>query len=93
MVQYLLMITAELENLTNLLPQGGSDDVNFPFMFKLKCGCGEVTEKETCLSLNETDTHPKKWVVYSRRKGIQHRNGKKEIGTANQANQTENGKA
>ncbi|XP_019175868.1 PREDICTED: UPF0587 protein C1orf123 homolog [Ipomoea nil] len=54
MVQYLLMITAELENLTNLQPQGGSDDVNFPFMFKLKCGCGEVTEKETCVSLNET---------------------------------------
>nr|GMD93411.1 UPF0587 protein C1orf123 homolog [Ipomoea batatas] len=23
-------------------------------MIKLKCGCGEVTEKETCVSLNET---------------------------------------
>ncbi|KAL6980071.1 hypothetical protein U1Q18_021721 [Sarracenia purpurea var. burkii] len=55
MVNYMLMITAELENLTNLEPQGGCDDPNFTYFFKLKCGnCGEVTQKETCVSLNET---------------------------------------
>ncbi|KAL0297236.1 UNVERIFIED_CONTAM: CXXC motif containing zinc binding protein [Sesamum radiatum] len=100
MVNYLLMITAELENLTDLQPQGGCDDPNFSYYFKaqghdkrhlhyacfwmialpfylagemphsqlllgksaplltvtmLKCGnCGEVTQKETCVTLNET---------------------------------------
>ncbi|KAA8521305.1 hypothetical protein F0562_011949 [Nyssa sinensis] len=55
MVNYMLMITAELENLTNLQPQGGSDDPNYTYYFKMKCGnCGEVTQKETCVSLNET---------------------------------------
>ncbi|PSR91759.1 UPF0587 protein like [Actinidia chinensis var. chinensis] len=55
MVNYALMITAELDNLTNLEPQGGCDDPNFTYYIKLKCGCcGEVTKKETCLSLNET---------------------------------------
>ncbi|KAH7846395.1 hypothetical protein Vadar_013493 [Vaccinium darrowii] len=39
MVNYLLMITAELENLTNLEPQGGYDDPNFTYYFKCKfCG-------------------------------------------------------
>ncbi|KAF8393482.1 hypothetical protein HHK36_021726 [Tetracentron sinense] len=60
MVNFLLMITAELENLTNLQPQGGCDDPNFTYYFKLKCGnCGEVTQKETCVSLNETVPLPK----------------------------------
>ncbi|CAA2959061.1 UPF0587 protein C1orf123 homolog [Olea europaea var. sylvestris] len=55
MVNYMLMIAAELENLTDLQPQGGCDDPNFTYYFKLKCGnCGEVTQKETCVSLNET---------------------------------------
>ncbi|KAL2544962.1 hypothetical protein Fot_14195 [Forsythia ovata] len=55
MVNYMLMIGAELENLTDLQPQGGCDDPNFTYYFKLKCGnCGEVTQKETCVSLNET---------------------------------------
>ncbi|KAI3468153.1 hypothetical protein Pfo_024816 [Paulownia fortunei] len=55
MVNYVLMISAELENLTDLQPQGGCDDPNFTYYFKLKCGnCGEVTQKETCVSLNET---------------------------------------
>ncbi|XP_047338187.1 CXXC motif containing zinc binding protein [Impatiens glandulifera] len=55
MVNYLLMITAELENLTNLQPEDGKDDPNFSYYFKLKCGnCGEVTQKETCVCLNET---------------------------------------
>ncbi|XP_052210929.1 uncharacterized protein LOC127813871 [Diospyros lotus] len=55
MVNYMLRIKAELENLTNLEPQGGCDDPNFSYYFKLKCGnCGEVTLKETCVSLNET---------------------------------------
>ncbi|XP_075496190.1 uncharacterized protein LOC142533335 [Primulina tabacum] len=55
MVNYMLMISAELENLTDLQPQDGCDDANFAYYFKLKCGnCGEVTQKETCVSLNET---------------------------------------
>ncbi|KAL1552370.1 CXXC motif containing zinc binding protein [Salvia divinorum] len=55
MVNHLLMISADLENLADLQPQGGCDDPNFTYLFKLKCGnCGEVTQKETCLSLNET---------------------------------------
>ncbi|KAL3500658.1 hypothetical protein ACH5RR_039751 [Cinchona calisaya] len=60
MVNYKLMITAELENLTNLQPQGGCDDPTFNFYFKLKCGsCGEVTPKEICLSLNDVVPHGK----------------------------------
>ncbi|CAK9143967.1 unnamed protein product [Ilex paraguariensis] len=60
MVNYLLMITAELENLTDLQPQGGCDDPNFNYFFKLKCGnCGEVTQKETWVMLNETVPLPK----------------------------------
>ncbi|KAL8522168.1 hypothetical protein ACS0TY_012348 [Phlomoides rotata] len=55
MVNYLLMICADLDNLTDFQPQGGCDDPNFTYYFKLKCGnCGEVTQKETCISLNET---------------------------------------
>ncbi|KAI4376278.1 hypothetical protein MLD38_014060 [Melastoma candidum] len=55
MVNYLLKVTAELENLTNLHPQGSCDDPDFYYFFKLKCGhCGEITEKETCLTLSET---------------------------------------
>ncbi|XP_028796071.1 CXXC motif containing zinc binding protein [Neltuma alba] len=55
MVNYMLMIAADLENLTNLEPQGGCDDPNFSYLFKVKCGrCGEVSQKETCVALNET---------------------------------------
>ncbi|KAI5647976.1 hypothetical protein M9H77_33981 [Catharanthus roseus] len=55
MVNYILMITAELENLTNLQPQGGCDNPNVTYYLKLKCGnCGEPTPKEAWLSLNET---------------------------------------
>ncbi|TKY57947.1 Transcription elongation factor SPT6 [Spatholobus suberectus] len=55
MVNFMLMITADLENLTNLEPQGGCDDANFSYLFKLKCGrCGELTQKETCVALNDT---------------------------------------
>lgn len=50
----MLMISADLENLTNLQPQGGCDDPNFSYFFKLKCGCGELSQKETCVSLAET---------------------------------------
>lgn len=35
MVNYMLMITADLENLTNLQPQGGCDDPNFSYFFKV----------------------------------------------------------
>ncbi|XP_017429094.1 uncharacterized protein LOC108337144 isoform X2 [Vigna angularis] len=39
MVNFTLMITAELENLTNLQPQGGCDDPDFSYLFKCKfCG-------------------------------------------------------
>ncbi|XP_062160055.1 uncharacterized protein LOC133867339 [Alnus glutinosa] len=59
MVKCLLMIAAELENLTNLEPQGGCDDPNFSYLFKLKCGtCGEVSQKETCVALGETVALP-----------------------------------
>ncbi|EXB66900.1 hypothetical protein L484_019538 [Morus notabilis] len=55
MVNYVLQITADLENLTDLQPQGGCDDPNFSFLFKLKCGrCGEVSQKETCVVLNDS---------------------------------------
>ncbi|KAL2317890.1 hypothetical protein Fmac_031766 [Flemingia macrophylla] len=55
MVNFMLMISAELENLTNLQPQGGCDDPDFSYLFKLKCGrCGELSQKETCLVLNDT---------------------------------------
>ena len=35
MVNYMLMITGELENLTNLQPQGGCDDPDFTYYFKV----------------------------------------------------------
>ncbi|KAJ4708151.1 hypothetical protein OWV82_018145 [Melia azedarach] len=55
MVNYMLMICADLENLTDLQPQGGCDDPNFSYFFKLKCGrCRELSQKETCVTLNET---------------------------------------
>ncbi|KAL3498561.1 hypothetical protein ACH5RR_041293 [Cinchona calisaya] len=54
MVNYMLMITAKLENLTDLQPQGGCDDPNLNYFFKLKCErCGEMTPKEACLNLND----------------------------------------
>ncbi|MFS8006695.1 putative CXXC motif containing zinc binding protein [Helianthus anomalus] len=54
MVNFMLYITAELENLTNFQPKGGDDDPNFTYYFKLKCeNCGEVTDKETRVSLSE----------------------------------------
>uniref|UniRef100_A0A0D6R8U4 CXXC motif containing zinc binding protein n=1 Tax=Araucaria cunninghamii TaxID=56994 RepID=A0A0D6R8U4_ARACU len=60
MVQFLLEIKAELENLTNLQPQGGCDDPEFSYYFKLKCGnCGEVSQKETCVTLSEMVDQPK----------------------------------
>ncbi|TXG61944.1 hypothetical protein EZV62_013307 [Acer yangbiense] len=58
MVNYLLMICADLENLTNLEPHDGCDDLNFSYLFKsfmVKCGCcGELSQKETCVSLGDT---------------------------------------
>ncbi|KAJ8774789.1 hypothetical protein K2173_017235 [Erythroxylum novogranatense] len=55
MVNYMLMIAADLENLTNLQPLDGCDDPTFSYLFKVKCGrCGELSQKETCVSLNET---------------------------------------
>ncbi|XP_044462957.1 CXXC motif containing zinc binding protein [Mangifera indica] len=54
MVNYMLMILADLENLTNLEPEGGCDNPNFSYFFKVKCGrCGEMSQKETCVTLNE----------------------------------------
>ncbi|KAK3213047.1 hypothetical protein Dsin_017753 [Dipteronia sinensis] len=55
MVNYMLMICADLENLTNLEPHDGCDDPNFSYFFKVKCGCcGELSQKETCVSLGDT---------------------------------------
>ncbi|PWA60928.1 hypothetical protein CTI12_AA378100 [Artemisia annua] len=60
MVNYMLFVTAELENLTNFQPRGGVNAPNFTYYFKLKCeSCGEVTDKETCVSLNEEVDRPK----------------------------------
>ncbi|KAM7490509.1 hypothetical protein LguiA_033430 [Lonicera macranthoides] len=60
MVNYWLMITAEFDNIVSLQPQGDCDDPNYTYYFKLKCGsCGEVTQKETCVSLNEEVALPK----------------------------------
>ncbi|KAK9946313.1 hypothetical protein M0R45_011782 [Rubus argutus] len=53
MVHFLLGIRAKLESLTNLQPQGGCNDPNFTYLFKLKCeGCGELTEKEIGVRLS-----------------------------------------
>ncbi|XP_056176964.1 uncharacterized protein LOC115670917 isoform X2 [Syzygium oleosum] len=55
MVNYMLKINAELESLANLQPQNGCDDPDFSYFFKMRCGrCGEVTQKETCLTLGES---------------------------------------
>ncbi|KAK7291019.1 hypothetical protein RIF29_05857 [Crotalaria pallida] len=55
MVNYLLKITADLENLHLLQPQGGCDDPHFSYLFKLKCGrCGELSPRETCVTLSDT---------------------------------------
>ncbi|CAL0308192.1 unnamed protein product [Lupinus luteus] len=55
MVNFMLMITAKLDNLTNLQPQGGCDDANFSYLFKVKCGrCGELSQRQTCVALNDT---------------------------------------
>lgn len=35
MVNHLLMISADLENLADLQPQGGCDDPNFTYLFKV----------------------------------------------------------
>ncbi|MED6157051.1 hypothetical protein PIB30_019890 [Stylosanthes scabra] len=60
MVNYMLMITADLENLTDLQPHGGCNDPDFTFMFKVKCGnCGEISQKETCVCLKETFSVPR----------------------------------
>ncbi|XP_010267076.1 PREDICTED: UPF0587 protein C1orf123 homolog [Nelumbo nucifera] len=59
MVIMKLVIRAELENLTNLQPEGGCDEPNFTYYFKLHCeNCGEVSQKRTCVSLNERVPHP-----------------------------------
>ncbi|XP_004251192.2 uncharacterized protein [Solanum lycopersicum] len=59
MVKFMLLIKAELDNITDLQPQGGCDDDNFRYYFKLKCTlCGEITQKETYVRLVETVPHP-----------------------------------
>ncbi|KAK8547382.1 hypothetical protein V6N13_098092 [Hibiscus sabdariffa] len=59
MVKFMLKIAADLENLTNLQPQGGCDDPYFSYLFKLKCGnCGEMSRKEICVSLDYAVRHP-----------------------------------
>lgn len=55
MVLYMLLISAELENLTNLQPLGGCDDPNYRYYFKVKCeNCGEISQKETCVTMSES---------------------------------------
>ncbi|XP_073130390.1 uncharacterized protein [Henckelia pumila] len=43
MVNYMLMISAELENLTGFQPQDGCDDANFTYYFKCKFCAREGT--------------------------------------------------
>ncbi|GJM94137.1 hypothetical protein PR202_ga10754 [Eleusine coracana subsp. coracana] len=60
MVFYALHVGAELDGLTNLQPRHGCDDPNFPYYLKLKCeNCGEVTAKDTYVTLSETVDVPK----------------------------------
>ncbi|XP_048444144.1 LOW QUALITY PROTEIN: UPF0587 protein CG4646-like [Pyrus x bretschneideri] len=55
MVKFLLQISAELKNLTYLQPQDGCDDPDYSYLFKLRCEwCGELSLRETRVSLNET---------------------------------------
>ncbi|XP_042518821.1 CXXC motif containing zinc binding protein-like isoform X2 [Macadamia integrifolia] len=59
MVNFMLTITAKLVNLTNLQPQGGIDDPNFSYYFKMKCNhCGEISKKATCVNLDEIILFP-----------------------------------
>ncbi|KAB2627769.1 hypothetical protein D8674_032564 [Pyrus ussuriensis x Pyrus communis] len=51
MVKFLLQISAELKNLTYLQPQDGCDDPDYSYLFKW---CGELSLRETRVSLNET---------------------------------------
>ncbi|KAL8521672.1 hypothetical protein ACS0TY_011980 [Phlomoides rotata] len=44
MVNCLLMICADLDNLTDLQPQGGCDDPNFTYYFKVLVICIAVVE-------------------------------------------------
>ncbi|MQM16275.1 hypothetical protein Taro_049234 [Colocasia esculenta] len=56
---FLLSFKADLDNLTDLQPRGGCDDPNYGYFLKLKCeGCGEITQKETCVMLSETVSVP-----------------------------------
>ncbi|KAF6164284.1 hypothetical protein GIB67_010254 [Kingdonia uniflora] len=58
-MKMVLMISADLENITELEPRKGTDDPNFAYYFKMKCGaCGELSQKETCLILSETTPMP-----------------------------------
>ncbi|KAK1311858.1 hypothetical protein QJS10_CPA07g00923 [Acorus calamus] len=55
MVFFMLYVSAELDKLTDIQPEGGCDDPNFVYLFKLRCeNCGELTQKETCVVLGET---------------------------------------
>ncbi|CAA6672818.1 unnamed protein product [Spirodela intermedia] len=56
---FLLSYKADLENLTDLQPREGCDDPGYGYFLKLKCeSCGEVTQRETCVTLSETVTMP-----------------------------------
>nr|PNR53798.1 hypothetical protein PHYPA_007473 [Physcomitrium patens] len=60
MVLLLLEIKAELENITNLVPKGGSDGTEYTYYFKIKCGgCGTVSDKETSVTPSELYDIPK----------------------------------
>ncbi|KAG6556267.1 hypothetical protein Mapa_002208 [Marchantia paleacea] len=60
MVLLMLKIKADLENLTNLNPTGGSDGSEFTFYFKVKCGgCGSISEKDSTVTASEQYPIPK----------------------------------
>lgn len=60
MVLLLLEIKADLESLTDLRPQTGSDGSEYMYFFKVKCGsCGELTEKYSGVTASEQFDMPK----------------------------------
>ncbi|CAM6090691.1 unnamed protein product [Calypogeia fissa] len=60
MVLLMLKIKADLENVTNLVPKGGSDGTEFTFYFKVKCGnCGSVSDKDSSITASEQYPIPK----------------------------------
>ncbi|KAL3688371.1 hypothetical protein R1sor_014680 [Riccia sorocarpa] len=60
MVLLLVKIKADLENITNLQPTGGSDGSEFTYYFKIKCSsCGTLSDKGSTITASEQYPIPK----------------------------------